>query len=249
VLTTLLDGTAFAERFGSGQPAVVALHGWARNRSDWTATLEGYDALALDLPGFGATPAPEEAWGSEEYAAWAARIIQELDRPVVVGHSFGGRVAVQLAARYADLLSGVVLTGVPLYKVPSTGKPSLTYRLGRALHAKGLIPEARMEALRQRYGSEDYRNARGVMRDVLVRLVNEDYTAEIAAIAPTDLPIRMVWGEHDTAAPTWMPEQALATLNAAADHAALEVVGGSAHLLDAGLVTALRSAIDELKAA
>ena len=246
MLTTLLDGTAFAEKFGSGSPAVVALHGWARNRSDWTATLEGYDALALDLPGFGATPAPEEAWGSEEYAAWVARILAELDRPMVVGHSFGGRIAVQLAARYADLLRGVVLTGVPLYRPRATGKPKLPYRIGRALHAKGLVSQARMEALRQKYGSEDYRNARGIVRDIFVKVVNEDYTREIASMAKVELPVRLVWGRHDTAAPTWMAEQALTQLG---ERATLDVVEDSAHLLDAGLVAALRAAIDEAKAA
>jgi len=248
VLTTLLDGRAFAEKLGQGAPAVVALHGWARTRADWTSTLEGYDALALDLPGFGATPAPEPgpgaAWGSPEYADWLAAILEGLDRPVIVGHSFGGRVGVQLAARRPELVRGVVLTGVPLYKPPATGKPKLAYRLGRALHARGLVPESRMEALRQKYGSEDYRNARGVMRDVLVKVVNEDYTEQVAQIAAgPDLPVRMVWGEHDTAAPTWMPQRALETLG---DRARLTVVPGSAHLLDAALVAALRSAIEEL---
>lgn len=245
VLTTLLDGTAFAERFGQGSPAVVAMHGWARNRSDWTTTLERYDALALDLPGFGATPAPESGWGSQEYAEWAAGILKGLDRPVVVGHSFGGRVAVQLAALHPDLLRGVVLTGVPLYRPPSSGGPRLSFRVARALHKRGLIPEGRMEAMRQKYGSEDYRNARGIIRDVFVKVVNEDYTEQLAAIAQ-DLPVRMVWGEHDTAAPVWMAEKALGQLG---DRAALEVVAGSAHLLDAGLVAAVRAAIDELKVA
>lgn len=245
MLTTLLDGRAFAERYGEGSPTVVALHGWARSRADWSATLEGYDALALDLPGFGATPAPESGWGSAEYADWLATILEGMERPVLVGHSFGGRVSVQLAAKRPELIRGMVLTGVPLYKPPATGRPKLVYRIGRALHARGLIPETRMEALRQKYGSEDYRTARGVLRDVLVRAVNEDYTEQLAAI-PAYLPIRLVWGEHDTAAPTWMPERALDTLG---DRATLAVVAGSAHLLDAGLVTALRTAIEELKGA
>ena len=60
VLTTLLGGRAFAERYGESPAKVVALHGWGRTRADWNATLQGYDALALDLPGFGATPAPDE---------------------------------------------------------------------------------------------------------------------------------------------------------------------------------------------
>lgn len=245
MLTTLLDGHAFAERFGRGEPRVVALHGWARNRADWTTTLEGYDALALDLPGFGATPAPGEVWGSPEYAAWVARILRDLHRPVLVGHSRGGGFAVQLAATHPELVGGIVLTGVPLYRPPSTGRPKLSFRVARALHKRGLIPESRMEAMRQRYGSADYRNARGIVRDIFVKVVNEDYAEQVAAIAAgPDLPVRLVWGEHDTAAPTWMADRAVETLG---DRARLTVVPGSAHLLDAALVAALRTAIDELE--
>lgn len=243
VLTTLLDGRAFGEKHGKDAATVVALHGWARNRSDWGSTLEGLDALALDQPGFGATPAPDEAWGSKEYAEWLAQILEGLDRPVLVGHSFGGRVAVQLAAARPELVRGIVLTGVPLFRPKTGGKPKLAYRIGRWLHAKGLIPEARMEALREKYGSTDYRNAKGIIRDIFVKVVNESYGDQLAAI-PKDLPVRLIWGENDTAAPVWMPGEAMEILG---DNATLEIVPGSAHLLDAGLVKSLRGAIDELR--
>lgn len=241
MLTTLLGGRVFAERFGSEPARVVALHGWARNRSDWLGALDGLDALALDLPGFGAAPAPEDAWSTAEYATWLAGVLETLDRPVLVGHSFGGRVAIHLAASRPELVRGVVLTGVPLYPIPATGKPKPAYRLGRWAHARGLIPERRMEALRQKYGSADYRAAQGAMRGVLVKAVNEDYSPQVAQAAAHEVPIRLVWGEHDTAAPVWMAERAGETL-----HVAPSVVTGSAHLLDAGLNAALRTAIEEL---
>lgn len=243
MLTTLLDGRAFGEKHGKDAATVVALHGWGRNRSDWGSTLEGLDALALDQPGFGATPAPEEAWGSKEYADWLAKILEGLDRPVLVGHSFGGRVAVQLAATRPELVRGVILTGVPLFRPKTGGKPKRAYRIGRWLHAKGLIPEARMEALREKYGSTDYRNAKGIIRDIFVKVVNESYADQLAAI-PKDLPVRLIWGENDTAAPVWMTGEAMEILG---DNATLEIVPGSAHLLDAGLVKSLRGSIDELR--
>ncbi|MBO0841717.1 MAG: alpha/beta fold hydrolase [Nocardioides sp.] len=247
MLTTLLDGRAFGEKHGTGPAEVVALHGWARNRSDWRTTLEGYDGLALDQPGFGSTPAPEEAWGTEQYADWLAEILKGLDRPVLVGHSFGGCVAVQTAAKYPELIRGAVLTGVPLYRPKTGGKPKLAYRLGRAMHARRLLSETRMEKLREKYGSPDYRNAKGIMRSIFVKRVNESYEAQLSAIAAgPELPIRMVWGADDTAAPIWMAEQGRATLG---DRASLEIVEGSAHLLDAALIKHLRAAIDDLKGA
>lgn len=142
------------------------------------------------------------------------------------------------------LISGLVLTGIPLYRPPASGNVKLVYRIGRTLHRRGLIAERHMEKLREKYGSSDYRNAKGVMRDVLVKAVNDDYTQQINTIAHgPEIPIRLVWGEGDTAAPTWMPEQAMSSLSG---RASLEVVAGSTHQLASGLERDLRLAIDEL---
>lgn len=245
MLTTLLGGRAFAERFGQGAATVVALHGWGRTRADWQATLEGYDALALDLPGFGATPAPDTGWSTAEYAGWVREILSDLDRPVLVGHSFGGRVAVQLAAASPELVRGVVLTGVPLLRAQSTQRPPLGFRIARALHRRGLLSEERMEALRRKRGSADYNAAQGVMREVLVKAVNEDYTDELDAIRVHDVKVVMVWGEHDTAATTDMAGLAQELLGETAE---LVVVPGSSHLLDPALTKEIRAAIDRLRA-
>ncbi|CAN5163728.1 alpha/beta hydrolase [soil metagenome] len=245
MLTSVLGGRAFAERHGSGTPRVVALHGWGRDRSDFNAVLAGTDALALDQPGFGATPDPETGWSTAEYADWLAAVLTELAatsgglKPIVMGHSFGGRVAVQTGARRPELIGGLVLTGVPLYRIESSAKPALGYRLMRWAHTTGLLSDERMEAERRKRGSADYRNASGVMREVLVRAVSEDYSDQVAAIT---VPTRLVWGEGDTAAPIWMAEKAHATI---AD-SELAVVPGAGHLIDDGLAQALRVAVEDL---
>lgn len=248
VLTTLLGGRAFAERYGEPPAAVVALHGWGRNRSDWSTTLQGYDALALDLPGFGATPAPDEGWSTTEYAEWLRECLDDAarqgrDRPVVVGHSFGGRVAVRLAATNPDLMRGLVLSGVPLLRPQTTAsKPPIGFRAMRFLNKWHFISNERMEQERRKRGSADYVAAQGVLREVLVKAVNEDYGDALDALAGSGLPVTMVWGEHDSAATVAMAEQSRARIGANAE---LVVVPGSGHLLDDALVAALRSAIDQ----
>jgi pimeloyl-ACP methyl ester carboxylesterase len=248
VLTTLLGGRAFAERYGDPSTTVVALHGWGRTRADWNATLQGYDALALDLPGFGAAPPPDEGWSTEEYAGWLRECLEDSarlggERPVLVGHSFGGRIAVRLAATDPELVRGLVLTGVPLLRPQTaTSKPPFSFRAMRMLNKWHFISNERMEQERRKRGSADYVAAQGVMREVLVKAVNEDYSDALDAIAASGLPVAMVWGEHDTAAPTAMAERARARLGS---HAELVVVPGSAHLLDDALVAAVRSAIDQ----
>lgn len=233
-LTALLGGAVLAERTGD-DPKVLALHGWARTRADWLPVLEGRAALAPDLPGFGASPPPPAAWGSREYAELLAPLLAD-GGWTVAGHSFGGRVAVHLAAGWPSLVDRVVLTGVPLLRRPPSGKAPLAFRLAKRAHAAGLLSDARMEAERRRRGSADYRSAEGVMRDTLVRVVNEDYRDQLVGI---EAPVEMVWGAGDTAAPLEMAREAQALLR----KATLTVSETSGHLLDDELRRLLRAAL------
>nr|MBA3654062.1 hypothetical protein [Actinomycetota bacterium] len=75
MLQAFAGGRLFGEQFGTGSPWAVALHGWGRTHTDFAAVLRGLDAVAFDLPGFGATPPPAIAWGSPDYAEAVAAAI------------------------------------------------------------------------------------------------------------------------------------------------------------------------------
>ncbi|HZN14914.1 MAG TPA: alpha/beta hydrolase [Acidimicrobiales bacterium] len=236
MLRAFAGGRLFGEQYGAGTPWALALHGWRRTHADFDGALRGLDAVALDLPGFGATPPPPTPWGSPDYAAAVAETISE--PTVVVGHSLGGRIAVHLAASRPDLVRALVLTGAPLLRRgAAAGAPSLRFRIGRALHRRRLFSDARMEALRQRYGSEDYRLAEGVMRDVLVRLLGETYDDALAAIT---CPVELVWGDDDTAAPLSVANELAARL----PKATLTVCAGAGHLTPLTVPDELRAAIE-----
>ena len=240
MLRAFASGRLFGAAHGSGRPSVLALHGWGRTHRDFDATLDGLDALALDLPGFGAAPPPPEGWGACEYAAAVAPVLEELADPaVVLGHSFGGRVAVHLAASHQERVGALVLAGVPLVRRPGAAprRPTRAYRVGRSLHRRGLLSERRMDALRRRYGSSDYRAATGVMRQVHVRVVNETYEHELAAIA---CPVELVWGDDDVEVPPDVAEAARALLA----RATLTTVAGAGHLTPLTAPQALRAAVE-----
>src|SRR4051812_23859420 len=135
------DGRIFGATFGSGPPWVLALHGWRRTHTDWADVLDGIDAIALDFPRFAATPLPADAWGSPEYAKAVAPVLEQefAGTAVVIGHSFGGRVAAHLAAACPDRVEAAVLTGVPgLVALPGAAskRPPITYRAARALNRR-----------------------------------------------------------------------------------------------------------------
>lgn len=211
MLKSFCDGRIFGERTGSGPVDVIGLHGWGRSRQDLFASLDGLNAVIPDLPGFGMSPQPPEAWGSDEYADLIAELVSSFGKPqVVLAHSFGGRIAVKLASRRPDLLAGMVLTGVPLLRTRSAAARSpIAYRAARWAHDRKLVSAERMEKLRKKYGSEDYRNADGVMRPILVRLVNESYEDFLPQIK---CPVELIWGEKDTAAPLQVARDACAMI-------------------------------------
>jgi pimeloyl-ACP methyl ester carboxylesterase len=203
VLKTFAGGLLFGASYGADRPWVLALHGWARNHRDFDAALSHLDAVALDLPGFGVAPPPGEAWSTARYAEHVAGVLDDMAaRVVVVGHSFGGRVATHLAAAYPERISAQVLTGVPLIRPPAAnGRPvqaARSLRLAKVLQRTGVLGEARVERLRQKYGSTDYRQATGVMRGVLVQAVNESYEGPLGAFPG---PIELIWGADDDQAP------------------------------------------------
>src|SRR5687768_10318163 len=117
MLKAYAGGRLFGAVTGTDRPWVLALHGWRRTHADFAATLDGLDAIAVDLPGFGNSPEPDSGWGAAEYATSVLPVLDELGpAPVVLGHSFGGRVAVHLAASAPDRVGALVLTGVPLLR-------------------------------------------------------------------------------------------------------------------------------------
>lgn len=228
------EGIIFGEAYGDGPVQVVWLHGWARTHADFAScgallARDGVASVALDLPGFGASPLPLEAGGAALYGELLAPILATMgDGPlVVVGHSFGGRVAVDVAATHPRLVKALVLTGAPLLRLGAARRAPAPYRVIRTLHRRGLIGEARMEAARQKYGSSDYRNAVGLLRDILVISVNESYEDQLARIhAPVDL----VWGADDTEVPVDVARRA-AELLRASSYVDLDVVADTGHLV------------------
>lgn len=233
----MLNGRVFGARVGSGPPAVLAMHGWRRTHTDLMGVFGDLPGISIDLPGFGASPAPDGPWGSPEYATAVLPLLDELAEPrILVGHSFGGRVGVHLAAMAPERVGRLVLTGVPLIRGP-VRPPGLGYRLLRGATAKGLVPAKYLEARKQRSGSDDYRAAAGVMRDVFVTSVNESYDDVIRRV---ECPVEMIYGENDAETP--------ATRNTAAQalfrQARLRIVPGSGHLLDPALTAAVREAVN-----
>lgn len=234
-LTAFTD-TIFGERYGTEPPRVLALHGWGRDHRDFEPVLEGIPSIAVDLPGFGSSPMPPRALGAEGYAAMVATVLDRFSEPpVIIGHSFGGRVAVHLGTVHP--VAALLLIGVPLVRRRTTRKPPAAYRVLRSLHRHGLLSDRRIEQARRRYGSADYRAAEGVMREVLVTAVQESYEPQLAALG---CPVHLIWGAEDREVPLEIARRSLELLV----DADLTVVPDVGHLVPVQAPAAVRAVLE-----
>jgi pimeloyl-ACP methyl ester carboxylesterase len=208
--TTLVDGITLAYvDEGSGDP-VVLLHGWGGQAASMTplivALRDKYRVVAFDLPGFGGSSSPPVPWGTPEYAVFVERAVASLGvmRATYIGHSFGGRIGIWLAAHAPEAVQALVLVDAAGITPPTTfGRRMrrLFYKTAQTvlrLPILGVKGPALRERLAMRFGSADYRATTGVMRASMVKTVNLDLAACLGAIKT---PTLLLWGEKDTATP------------------------------------------------
>ena len=208
----LLRGVAVTyEHVGDGVPIMV-LHGWGAQA---TAVRPIVDCLgdrwrvcAPDLPGFGASMSPPEAWSVRDYAAVVRALMERLDMSAahVIGHSFGGRIGIVLASESPAMVRRLILVNSAGIRHPHSWKDRLRAAAmhggQRALAATGRSPAGgRRNRLRawaaERFGSDDYRAA-GRLRPTFLRVVDEDLRALLPAI---QAPTLLIWGDEDRETP------------------------------------------------
>ncbi len=181
-------------------------HGWGRTGADMLPLAESlggfFSSSVVDFPGFGISPPPPNTWGTADYADTIAKLIKSEPprRRVWVGHSFGCRVGIQLAAHYPELFEGMILVaaaGLPrrrsIFEQLRYARRRYTFKAAKSFLGEG----PRLEAMRDRFGSADYRQA-GSLRPVLVRVVNEDLTIPAGLI---QCPVLLIYGDQDTETP------------------------------------------------
>jgi len=199
---------------GAYAPRFVWAHGWGQSRHALKPLAEALSGqgthLLIDFPGFGESPPPPDVWDTADYADASAELLASRPpaaKTIWVGHSFGCRVGLQIAARHRESVSGLFLiAGAGL---PRQRRLSDRIRLGarvrtfKALKRAAPVLGLDVEKLRRRFGSRDYANA-GEMRAVLAKVVSEDLSDVARTIS---CPVHLVYGENDTETPPEIGER------------------------------------------
>ena len=185
-------------QYGKGKD-ILLLHGWGQNiemmKPIGDNFCDKFRITIIDFPGFGESEEPHEIWNIDKYSEMLEEFVKEvgIQKPIVMGHSFGGRVAIRYSAR--NTIEKLILFGSPCIRVQES--LPLTVRILKAL--KKLPGMNRIgEYMKQFIGSRDYKAASPIMRQTLVEVVNEDLSKYAREI---EEPTLLIWGEYDDEAP------------------------------------------------
>lgn len=185
-------------QYGEGKD-ILLLHGWGQNIEMMKMLGDNFSdrfrITILDFPGFGFSEEPSESWNIKDYADMLEEFINKLDikKPIIMGHSFGGRVAIRYSADH--VVEKIVLFGSPCVREDTELPLSVKILKGiKKLPGMDKIGEFAKNFI----GSRDYKAASPIMRQTLVNVVNEDLSKYAKEI---DCPTLLIWGENDTEAP------------------------------------------------
>ncbi len=184
------------EIYGEGKE-VILLHGWGQNiemmKPIGDRICDKNKVIIIDLPGHGKSGEPSYVWSIDDFVLMLKEFVDFLNikKPILIGHSFGGKISLLYASRFE--VSKLILFGSPYKK--NIQKLSLKTKVLKSLKKVPVINK--LEGFAKKHiGSEDYRNATPIMRDILVLTVNLDITEDVKKIK---CPTFIVWGSLDEA--------------------------------------------------
>lgn len=197
------------------KPTLLILPGWGGSSDTWKnfiALSERYfRVICINLPCFGDEPCPPEEWGVGEYAEFVWKKINQMpdvkghmSKVVLLGHSFGGQVAVRLAADHPDFFSRLVLMGASAIRPRRQAKRAFWFALARLGKLAFYLPPLRRfeawgrELLYRAVGTRDYAETSGVKRAVFQKIIREDLTAILPRVT---MPTLVLWGAQDRYVP------------------------------------------------
>lgn len=221
--------------------SLVLLHGWGQNIAMMKPIADPFQdqfqIIIIDLPGYGDSEEPTYAWQVEDYKEAIHLLLESLnvENPIMIGHSFGGKISLLYASQYS--IKKLILLASP-FKKEIQKLSTKTKVLKQLKKVPGLN---KLEQFAKRHiGSEDYRKASPLMREILVNTVNLDITDQISKIK---CPTLIIWGTEDEAVPIkrayeleqLIPDSGVVIYEQCTHYAYLERLGQTINVLNAFL--------------
>lgn len=216
---------------------IVLLHGWGLSGQRFSPAKkllerQGFTVFTPDFPGFHTDPADSTVRTLDDYVTFLRDYLTEhgITYPVLVGHSFGGRVIIKYAKMYPKSVRAIILSGTPGYRTPKTWKRYLFTVLAKCGKVLFLVPglsHLRDKAAGTLYaaaGARDFTRANQALRQTFKHVVEEELESGMRSIR---VPTLLLWGERDQLVPVAIAAK-MQTVIAGSQ---LQIVNGYGHAL------------------
>lgn len=195
---------------GTGK-TILLLHGWGGSIQTMKPIAnilkDKCRVITVDLPGFGESSIPEKPWNSYDYAECIKKFIDALDLKSIVlfGHSHGGRISIILSSKYNIVKKLILIDSagiIPKRKLEYYIK-IYTFKFLKKFYTAFTSgnKEEKLEKFYKKYGSTDYIESQGVMRQTMVKVINDNL---LYLLADIKVPSLLIWGENDQDTPVYM---------------------------------------------
>lgn len=191
---------------------VLIIPGWGANINTYRTIINSVSDYAtiycLDIPGFGGSEEPKQAWDLDDYTQFIIDFIksEKINELDLIGHSNGGRIIINLACKLnlEFKINKIILIGsagiVHKKSFIKRAKIRIFKICKKILNIKLInnhFPEL-LDKLKNKFGSADYRSASPILRESMVKLVNQDVKESLPKISS---PTLLIWGENDKDTP------------------------------------------------
>ena len=174
------------------------MHGYLSNKEAFSAQIAYFSRFfkvtAIDFLGFGKSGALKTPFSVDDYAEWLNEVLValQIEKPHIIAHSFGCRVAVKAASKKSDRFEKIVLTGAAGIIL----KRGFSYRFKVGLYR--LVKKFAPRYAEKRFGSKEYRSLPPIMKESYKKIVNEDLREDAARI---ENEVLLVQGKEDITTP------------------------------------------------
>jgi len=191
----------FYKVFGEGKPLLI-LHGWGSKNDKWQTTAKlltgkGFQVIVPDLPGFGQSDDPDKIWDFDDYSNFTNDFINGLDlrKLSLLGHSFGGSIAIKYATEHPKKISKLYLVGAAAIREKSL-KKKMIYVIAKTFGFFSFIPF--LKRIFYKIIKTDYPHTQGIMRKTYLKVIKKDLSDLLNNI---NVPTIIIWGEEDPVTP------------------------------------------------